>query len=266
MPKARKAGLDAATEQQAIADAQWLIGIRGGLSHKYSRDYWRFSTKAELCGQVDSGERFVQGIKDAFSKNGEVSIFFLPGRGEWNEKLAAKLIADAEQGDADADQVLGEVAADHLRRRIPLPNELADYVAACLPQGSNKAQSDKKAQSHKTDYRDWILALTVDDIVRHFKLNSALRHFKLKHTRNRETEDHCACSIVAKATKLSEKTVQNAWHKYEGIADERTAANYVAQAIVSLTSNPTQGKLVRFPRVGSTDAMPQPKPPRSRKA
>ena len=164
MPKPRKP--DAATEQQAIASAQWLIKIRGRLSHKYSLDYWRFSTKAELCGQVEAGGRFVECIKDAFAKDGEVSIYFLPGSGKWNEELAAKLIADAEQGDADADQVLGEVAADYLRRRILLPNELADYIAACLPQGSNKAQSGKKPQSHKTDYRDWTLALTVDDIDR----------------------------------------------------------------------------------------------------
>src|SRR5215472_12155771 len=103
MPNVRKAGLDAATEQQAIADAQWLIGIRGGLSHKYSREYWRFSTKAELCGQVDAGERFVQGIKDALvKKHGEVSISFLPGPMKWDEQLLAKLIADAKQGDADS--------------------------------------------------------------------------------------------------------------------------------------------------------------------
>jgi hypothetical protein len=101
MPRARK--LDAATEQQAIASAQWLIEVRGGLSHKYSQDYWRFSTKAELCGQVDTGERFVQGIKDALAKKyGKVSISFLPGPMTWNEKLAAKLITDAKQGDADA--------------------------------------------------------------------------------------------------------------------------------------------------------------------
>src|SRR5215467_14423747 len=117
MPNVRKAALDAATEQQAIADAQWLIGIRGGLSHKYSQDYWRFSTKAELCGQVDTGERFVQGIKNVFAKeHGEVSVYFLPGPGKWNEKLLAKLIADAKQGDAGADQVLREVAAECLER------------------------------------------------------------------------------------------------------------------------------------------------------
>ena len=58
MTKGRK--LDAATEQQAIASAQWLIEVRGGLFLKHSLDYWRFSTKAELCGQVEVGERFVQ--------------------------------------------------------------------------------------------------------------------------------------------------------------------------------------------------------------
>ena len=247
--------LDAATEQQAIASAQWLIGIRGGLSHKHSRDYWRFSTKAELCGQVEAGDRFVQGIKDALvKKHGEVSISFLPRQGKWNEELAAKIIADAKQGDADADRVLREVAAEFLTKRIPLPNELADYVAACLRQAnSSKAQSDKKAQSHKTDYRDWILALTVDDIVRHFKLN---------RTRNDATEEHCGCSIVALATKLHENTVQNAWHRYRGIADQRTATNYVAQAMVSVTSDGARGYLVRFPRVGSTEAMPRVKPQR----
>jgi len=83
MPKLKARKLDAPTKQQAIAAAQWLIGIRGWLSHEYSRDYWRFSTKAELCGQVEAGDRFVQGIKDALvEKHGEVSIFFLPGSGK----------------------------------------------------------------------------------------------------------------------------------------------------------------------------------------
>ena len=114
---------------------------------------------------------------------------------------------------------------------------------------SSKAKSDKKARSHKTDYHDWILALTVDDIVRHFKLNP---------THNDATKEHCGCSIVALATERHENTVQNAWHRYQGIADQRTAINYVAQAIVSLTSDRTRGYLVRFPRVGSTEAMPRP--------
>jgi hypothetical protein len=61
---ARPRTLDATTEQQAIAFARCFIELRGGLSHEYSRDYWRFSTKAELRGQVEAGERFVQGIKD----------------------------------------------------------------------------------------------------------------------------------------------------------------------------------------------------------
>ena len=57
--------LDAATEHQAIASARKLIELRGGLSHKYSQEYWRFSTKAELRGPVERDERFLQGIKDA---------------------------------------------------------------------------------------------------------------------------------------------------------------------------------------------------------
>jgi hypothetical protein len=158
-------------------------------------------------------------------------------------RLAAKLIADAKQGDADADQVLREVAAEFLIKRIPLPNELADYAAVDLLQ----ANSSKK-QSHKTDYHDWILALTVDDIVRYFQLNP---------TRNDATKKHCGCSIVALATERHENKIQNAWHRYQGIADQRTATNYVAQ--VSLTSDRTRGYLVRFPRVGSTEAMSQPK-------
>ena len=258
MPKPRKKArkkarkLDAATEQQAIASAQWLIELRRGLALEYSQDYWRFSTKAELRGAVETDERFLQGIKDVLGKkHGEVSVGFIPGPMKWNEKLAAKLIADAKQGNADADHVLREVAAELLTKRIPVPNELADYVAAYLQQ----PKSSKK-QSHKTDYRDWILALTVDDIV---------RHFKLYHTRNRATQEHCACSIVAKATKLSYNTVQNAWDDYKGIADQRTETNYVAQAMVFLTSDPTRGYLVRFPRVGSTEAEPRPnrKAPRS---
>jgi len=142
------------------------------------------------------------------------------------------------------------------------------------PPGRKKARqqpNSSKPQSHKTDYRDWILALTVDDIV---------RHFKLKHTRNDATEEPCGSSIVATATELHENTVQNAWHRYQGIADQRTATNYVPQARVSvpargylmpyrvLTSDGTQVAqehfLVRFPRVGSLEAMPRPKPKRRR--
>jgi hypothetical protein len=286
MLKIREGGLDAATVQQAIVDAQWLIKMRGGLSHEHSKDYWRFSTKAELCGRVKADERFVQGIKDAFAKDGEVSVSFLPGPMIWNEKLAAKLIADAERGDADADQVLREVAAEYLKADEKPPKLLAHYAGTCLwpPAGREKARqqlNSSKPQSHKTDYRDWILALTVDDIARHFKLN---------HTRNDATEEHCACSIVKLAAEVHENTVQNAWHRYQGIADRRTATNYVAEAVVSvpareylmpfrvrwpglgtsmrqfrvLTSDGAQVAqehfLVRFPRVGSTEAKPRAKP------
>jgi hypothetical protein len=200
---------------------------------------------------------------------------------EWNEKLAAKLIADAGQGDTDADQVLREAAAAYLERRELLPKPLADYAVTCLRACSGQKKpkqqpNSSKSQSHKTDYRDWILALTVDDLARHFKLN---------RTRNDATGEHCACSIVALATELHENTVQNAWHRYQSIADQRTATNYVAQAMVSVPSdNPSTVQvtlrgmtyrlraltrdgaevaqehfLVRFPRVGSIEAMPRPK-------
>jgi hypothetical protein len=240
------------SDRAQVEYTQKLIKQRGGLSHKHSQDYWRFSTKAELCGYVEPNERFLQGIKDALGKGGgEVSVYFLPGPTTWNEKLAAKLIADAQQGDADADQVLREVAVEHLQRRIPLPNELADYAAACLQQAnSSKVQSDEKARSHKMDYRDWILALTVNDLVRHFKLNP---------TRNKATEEHCACSIVALAADLSENTVQNAWDDYKGVADQRTTTNYFAQAMVSVTSDGAQEHfMVQFPRVGSAEAVSRP--------
>jgi hypothetical protein len=277
MTKVRKAGLDAATEQQAIEAAQWLIEVRGGLSHDHSQDYWRFSTKAELCGQVETGERFVQGIKDALAKkHGQVFIYFLPGSGKWNEKLEAKLIADAKQGDADSDQVLRETAGGCLERGELPPKPLADYAATCLRAASGQKKpkqqpNSSKPQSHKTDYRDWILALTVDDIVQHFKLNP---------TRNDATEEHCGCSIVARATKLlatklSERTVEDAWQRYQDTADQRTATNYVAQAMVSVPSDGViriHGRamrtippsahghfLVRFPRVGSIEAVPRPK-------
>ena len=67
-----------ATDRQAVASARWWIELRGGLSHKHSRDYWRFSTKAELRGQVEASERFVQGIKDYLVKSTEryPSTFF----------------------------------------------------------------------------------------------------------------------------------------------------------------------------------------------
>jgi hypothetical protein len=251
-----------ATDRQAVASARWWIELRGGLSHKHSRDYWRFSTKAELRGQVEAGERFVQGIKDYLvKKHGEVSIDFLPGPGKWDEKLAARLIVDAEQGDADADQVLREAAAECLERGELPPKPLQIYAATSLRarpsrKKTRRQPNSSKPQSHKTDYRDWILALTVDDIV---------REFKLKHTRNEATESkgkHCACSIVALATDLHENTVQNAWHRYQDIADQRTAANYVAQAIGLVPSDRTRRYVVRFPRVGSPEAMPRPKPQR----
>jgi hypothetical protein len=256
---ARPRKLDAATEQQAIASARDLIERSGGLSHEYSRDYWRFSTKAELRGSVETGERFLQGIKDALDKQyRKVSICFLPGPKTWNEKLAEKLIADAQQGDADADQVLREVAAEFLTKRIPLPNELADYVAPYLQQANSSKQSHKTgptSKAHKTEYRDWILALTVNVVAHRFNLYPT-RNRDPKNTKSDYRSD-CACSIVAQATKLfgktvpnawrSEKTVANAWQKYQGIADQRTAKNYVPQAMVSVT--PDRGYLMRLPPI-----------------
>ena len=230
-----------------------------------------FRPRPNCVGWVETGERFLQGIKDALVKQyGEVSVDFpfITGPMKWNETLAAKLIADAKQGDADGDQVLREVAAEFLTKRIPAPNELADYVVPYLQQANSSNQSRKTAsKAHKTEYRDWILALTVNVVVRRFNLNP---------TRNRATEEHCGCSIVALATKkpkLSEKTVQNAWHDYEGVADQRTATNdYVPQAMFSVPSNDAIGShsmktippsaqehfLVRFPRVGSTETMSRP--------
>ena len=49
------------SDRAMVEYTQKLIKQRGGPSHKYSQDYWRFSTKAELCGQVEAGDRFVQG-------------------------------------------------------------------------------------------------------------------------------------------------------------------------------------------------------------
>src|SRR5262249_41153523 len=149
-----------------------------------------------------------------------------------------------------ADQVLREVAAACLERGELPPKPLADYAATCLRARSDREKlrqqlGSSKPQSHKTDYRDWILALTVDDIVRHFKLNPTLRHLKLKHTRSKGTEEACGCSIVALATKLSVRTVEDSWHRYRRIADKRIAANYIAQAMVSV---PSDG-VVRFPPI-----------------
>jgi hypothetical protein len=248
--------------EQAIRQARMRIKVAGGLSDQHSREYWRFSTKAELRGPVEADvERFLQDIKDVYKEYGQVSARFLPGTRTWNEELAAELIADAKQGDADANQVLREVAAEFLTTRIPLPDELADYVASYL-----QHPNSNKKHSHKKDYRDWILAFTVHDIARQFKLNP---------TRNKATEEHCACSIVAAATRLSPSTVQNAWDDYKGVADQRTATNYLAQAIVTVTydspreylmrpprvvgSDGTQEDfLVQFPRVGSIEAMSRP--------
>ena len=150
--------------------------------------------------------------------------------------------------------MLHEVAAEYLERDELPPKPLANYAATCLrahPGRKKQRQPSKRKQSHKTDYRDCILALTVDDVAWRFKLNP---------TRNRESKEEkdCGCSIVAKATKKSEGTVQTAWYKYQGIADRRTPTNYVAQAMVFLPSDSTRGLLVRFPRVGSIEATPQP--------
>ena len=261
-PRSARAGkLDAAAEQQAIASARDLIERGGGLSHEYSRDYWRFLTKAELRGWVETGERFLQGIKDTLAKEyGKVSVDFpfITGPMKWNEKLAAKLTADANKGDADADQVLREVAAEFLTKRIPLPNELADYVVPYLQQANSSNQSHKTgstSKAHKTEYRDWILALTVNVVAHRFNLYPT-RNRDPKNTKSDYRSD-CACSIVAQATKLfgktvpnawrSEKTVANAWQKYQGIADQRTAKNYVPQAMVSVT--PDRGYLMRLPPI-----------------
>jgi hypothetical protein len=239
----KKAASCRLSDRTTVEYAYKFIERSGGLSHKHSQEYWCFSTKAELCGSVEGGERFLQGIKDALEERGQVSVRLLPRLRTWNEQLAAKLIANAKQGDAGADQVLREVAAEFLTKRIPLPDELADYVAAYLQQ----ANSSKK-QSHKTEYRDWMLALTVADVARHFNLKPTLN----KATVEKYPKKHCACSIVKLATGLHDNTVQTAWHDYQGVADQRT--NYVGQAVVSVTYDGAQRHLLeRFPRVVSDD-------------
>jgi len=104
---------------------------------------------------METGERFLQGIKDTLAKEyGKVSVDFPFNTGpmKWNEKLAAKLTADANKGDADADQVLREVAAEFLTKRIPLPNELADYVVPICSkqiQATNPTRRDRQAKRIK---------------------------------------------------------------------------------------------------------------------
>jgi hypothetical protein len=184
---------------------QKFIEAMGGLSHEYSQKSWRFLTKAKLCGQIQTPERFLRSIIDPNIDTAEFRP--IDGPLKLDEKEATKLIADAKQGDANADQVLREVAAEYLKRRILPPKQLADYAAACLQQP--KARPHKtKTQSHKTEFRDWVLAVLVGNVV---------RKFGLKPTRNRASERDCACSIVAKAAKVSENTVQNAWNKYKSI-------------------------------------------------
>ena len=132
-------------------------------------------------------------VKD-FCRASRTTVAFYPGPRTWDENLAAKLIADADQGDADADQVLREVAAECLERGELPPKPLADYAATCLraSPGREKAKQQQpnssKKQSHKTEYRDWILALTVSVVAQRFNLDL---------TPNRETRKlrkHCACS------------------------------------------------------------------------
>jgi hypothetical protein len=64
-------------ECAAVEFARNLIELRGGLSHKHSQDYWRFSTKAELRGQVDTGGEIPTAHQELLHQRARRSIHLL---------------------------------------------------------------------------------------------------------------------------------------------------------------------------------------------
>ncbi len=99
-----------------------------------------------------------------------------------------RVIAAAEAGHQDADMALREVAAEYIDRREEMPTALANYVQRALvmppvsyPPGRNLAD---------TWLRDVCVAVLVHLVV---------ERWHLRATRNRASERHSACSVVALA-------------------------------------------------------------------
>jgi len=231
MTKLRKAGLDPATREQAIAFLQKHIELSGGGLDDW--EIWRAARKHELCGQLELPERVACKFKQMRLQLAQIEAHFGPTKlpedlyrrvtrirrtlealfanmntsfasppMTWNEEAATRLIADAERGDPYADQLLRELAAEYLKTGELPPKPLGNYAATYL-----RAHSGRKKERQRSLKRcnDEYLARIVHAIG---------RVFGLKPTRNRATDDwDCACSIVAKAIKLSESTVTKAWEQ-----------------------------------------------------
>jgi hypothetical protein len=240
MTKGRK--LDAVTERQAIAFVRRYIELNGLFS---DRELWRTASKQELCGQPELPDELVRKRKEWISQLPqlkarlasvippedldrritdiqralEASISKRPLT--WNKEKGAKVIADAERGDALSDQVLREVAAMFLERGELPPKPLLDYAATSLraPSGRTKRKQaspnpgrKKPTQpSPKTERRNRRLAGVVYAVSQKFGL-SPTRNRDPKNTKNDDRGD-CACSIVAKAIKKSEDSVRQIWEK-----------------------------------------------------
>jgi hypothetical protein len=149
------------TEAELVELAQKFVKSRGDFGPESSRHSWRFFKKVELCGKI------------SFREDDSRIIPKIDLPMEWNEKSAANLITAAQRGDADADIVLREIAAELLERSADLPDQLRQYAATCL---RNYRRSKRSA--HKTHSRNMTVAGIVYSMIRHTGLNP---------TRNRET-------------------------------------------------------------------------------
>jgi hypothetical protein len=246
MTKPRK--LDAATEKQAIAFVRKHIELSGGDSQWSSGKMWRAARKYELCGQLELPEdverRFAEMSERLYLKprigpaeldnlelyrrairiQRTLAALFSKRPWTWNEEAEAKLIANAKQGNADADQLLRDLAAEFLERPELPPKPLRDYAATSLRAHSGRKQ---KRQRLENEGRNGHLALITHAVCRIFDLEPT-RNREVKNTKNDYRSD-CACSIVAKAINKSESLITKIWEKYKDF--DRGARDLVAEFI-----------------------------------
>jgi hypothetical protein len=134
---------------------------------------------------------------------------------DWNKSSAVRLIERANDGDSEADKVLRSALEVFLKRGLPLPPELGDYVLHALLRAENKKRKRGRPPTKgKFDLRDRLIAYTVKQVLRHSCV-------ALPETRNVATDGHeSACSIIAQALalaggqRLSESRVNGIWRRF----------------------------------------------------
>ncbi len=128
------------------------------------------------------------------------------------DSMIAVLIMEARKGDADADAVLCQLAADCIDEGRPMHPYLARYILLLLATRFHARPRQRGRSSHANIHRDRFTAVAV----------TLLKHLGYAPTRNRATQDvggkMSGCAIVAEVLNkigisTTERAIEEVWSK-----------------------------------------------------